>query len=71
MVTSEDEERVLGAVAMTVKFYNKPFDDITRKFWRQWIRQHPKEISQGKQKAHAKKLFRYLSDLDRAEPSTF
>jgi ribosomal 50S subunit-associated protein YjgA (DUF615 family) len=37
---------------------------------RQWIRQHPKEISQGKQKAHAKKLFRYLSDLDRAEPST-
>ena len=37
---------------------------------RQWIRQHPKEISQGKQKAHAKKLFRYLSDLDRAETST-
>ena len=37
---------------------------------RQWIRQHPKEITQGRQKAHAKKLFRYLSDLDRAEPST-
>jgi ribosome-associated protein len=34
---------------------------------RQWIRQHPKAISQGKQKAHAKKLFRYLSDLDRGE----
>ena len=36
---------------------------------RQWIRQHPKEITQGRQKAHAKKLFRYLSDLDRTEPS--
>jgi ribosome-associated protein len=36
---------------------------------RQWIRQHPKEITQGRQKAHAKKLFRYLSDLDHAEPN--
>ena len=38
-MNTEDEERVLGAVAMTIKFYNKPFDDLTRKFWRQWIRQ--------------------------------
>ena len=33
---------------------------------RQWIRQHPKEIQHGKEKAHARKLFRYLSDLDAA-----
>ena len=39
MMTSEDEERVLGAVQKTVRFYNKPWDDLTRQFWRQWVRQ--------------------------------
>ena len=39
MMTSEDEERVLSAVQKTVKFYNKPWDDLTRQFWRQWVRQ--------------------------------
>jgi len=33
---------------------------------RQWIRQHPKEIQRGNEKAHARKLFRYLSELDAA-----
>ena len=33
---------------------------------RQWIRKHPKEIQRGKEKAHARKLFRYLSELDAA-----
>ena len=33
---------------------------------RQWIRQHPKEIQRGKEKAHARKLLRYLSELDAA-----
>ena len=33
---------------------------------RQWIRQHPKETQRGNEKAHARKLFRYLSELDAA-----
>ena len=33
---------------------------------RQWVRQHPKEIQRGNEKAHARKLFRYLSELDAA-----
>ena len=33
---------------------------------RQWIRQHPREIQRGNEKAHARKLFRYLSELDAA-----
>ena len=39
MMSSDDEERVLGAVQKTVRFYNKPWDDLTRQFWRQWVRQ--------------------------------
>jgi hypothetical protein len=35
----EDEERCLSAIQMTLQFYNKKMDDITRKFWRQWLRQ--------------------------------
>ena len=31
---------------------------------RQWTRQHPIEIKRGNDKAHARKLFRYLSKLD-------
>lgn len=34
---------------------------------RQWIRQHPREIERGNAKAHSKKLFRYLSGLDRTD----
>ena len=33
---------------------------------RQWIRQHPREIQRCIEKAHARKLFRYLSGLDAA-----
>ena len=33
---------------------------------RQWIRQHPKEIQRGNEKAHSRKLFSYLSELDAA-----
>ena len=33
---------------------------------RQWIRQHPKEMQRGNEKVHARKLFRYLSELDAA-----
>ena len=33
---------------------------------RQWIRQHPKEIERGNEKAHVKKLFRYLSELSKS-----
>ena len=33
----------------------------------QWIRQHPREIERGNAKAHSKKLFRYLSGLDRTD----
>ena len=32
---------------------------------RQWIRQQPKEIAKGNERAHLRKLFRYLADLDR------
>jgi hypothetical protein len=35
----EEEERCLSAIQMTLQFYNKKMDDITRKFWRQWLRQ--------------------------------
>ena len=35
----EDEERILAAVAKTLKFYNKPWDDNTRQFWTMWVRQ--------------------------------
>ena len=38
-MNTEDEERVLSAISLTMKFYNKPWDDITRRFWRQWLRQ--------------------------------
>ena len=34
-----DEEEILSAVSMTVKFYGKPFDELTRQFWRRWTRQ--------------------------------
>lgn len=34
----EDEERCLSAIQLTLQFYNKKMDDITRKFWRQWLR---------------------------------
>ena len=33
---------------------------------RQWIRQLPKEVERGQEKAHTRKLFRYLSELDGA-----
>ena len=33
---------------------------------RQWIRQHPTEIQRGNEKPHARKLFRYLSELEAA-----
>ena len=39
VVNIADEEEVLSAISMTVKFYNKPFDDLTRQFWRRWLRQ--------------------------------
>ena len=32
---------------------------------RQWIRQQPREIAKGNERAHLRKLFRYLADLDR------
>jgi len=38
-VRVEDEDRCLSAISMTLQFYNKKMDDITRKFWRQWLRQ--------------------------------
>lgn len=31
---------------------------------RQWIRQHPKEVAKGNERAHSRKLFRYLAELD-------
>lgn len=31
---------------------------------RQWIRQHPKEVARGNERAHSRKLFRYLAELD-------
>ena len=34
---------------------------------RQWRRQYPKEVSKGNEKAHSRKLFRYLADLDAGE----
>ena len=40
--------------------------DAEASLLRQWIRQHPKEIKRGNEKAHARKLFRYLSKLDAA-----
>ena len=33
---------------------------------RQWIRQHPKEIAKGNERAHSRKLFRYLAELDQS-----
>jgi hypothetical protein len=38
-VNIADEEEVLSAVEMTVKFFNRPFDQLTRQFWRRWLRQ--------------------------------
>ena len=37
---------------------------------RQWIRQHPREVERGNAKAHSKKLFRYLSGLDKPDSET-
>jgi len=34
---------------------------------RQWIRQHPKEVSKGNERAHSRKLFRYLAELDQSD----
>lgn len=31
---------------------------------RQWIRQHPREVAKGNERAHSRKLFRYLAELD-------
>ncbi len=33
---------------------------------RQWIRQHPKEVARGNERAHSRKLFRYLVELDQS-----
>lgn len=37
---------------------------------RQWIRQHPREVERGNSKAHSRKLFRYLSGLDKTGSGT-
>ena len=33
---------------------------------RQWIRQHPREVAKGTERAHSRKLFRYLAELDQS-----
>ena len=33
-----DEDRVLGAIKLTLNFYGKKPDDMQLKFWRRWVR---------------------------------
>ena len=37
---------------------------------RQWIRQHPQEVEKGNERAHSRKLFRYLAELDQSGDDT-
>ena len=37
-MTREEEDEVLLAVDKLVKFYNRELDDLSKQFWRQWIR---------------------------------
>ncbi|MED5315652.1 MAG: ribosome biogenesis factor YjgA, partial [Pseudomonadota bacterium] len=37
---------------------------------RQWIRQHPQEVGKGNERAHSRKLFRYLAELDQSGDDT-